>query len=125
MPLTDVSNEELKAAYNQPGATLQSLADTFGCTRQRVQQRLKKLGIDRRPQGATKLHRVRVRVDRQRFTPDDQQRMAVLYVQERKSLQKIADVFDTTPMTVMRYLKLAGVERRSRGRKEKAKIAKN
>ncbi len=119
MPLTDVSNEELKDAYNKPGATLQSLADTFGCTRQRVQQRLKKIGVNRRPQGATRLHRVRVYVDRQRFTPDDQTQMVVLYVQEGKSLQKIADVFDTTPMTIMRYLKLAGIERRSRGRKEK------
>lgn len=124
MPLTNVSNEELKAAYKQPGATLQSLADTFGCSRERVRQRLKKIGVDRNPPGSNKLHRVRVRVDRQRFTPTDQQRMVALYI-EGNSLQKIADVFDTTPMTIMRYLELAGIERRARGPREKSKDAEN
>lgn len=124
MPLIDVSNEELKAAYKAPGATLQTLADTFGCSRERVRQRLKKIGVDRNPPGSNKLYRVRVRIDRQRFTADDQQRMIVMYGQG-KSLQQIATVFDTTAMTVMRYLELAGIERRARGPREKAKVTEN
>jgi predicted DNA-binding protein YlxM (UPF0122 family) len=124
MPLIDVSNEELKAAYNAPGATLQTLATTFQCSREAVRQRLKKIGVARRPPGSSKLHRVRVRIDRQRFTPTDQQRMAVMYADD-SSLQEIASIFNTTAMTVMRYLELAGVERRSRGPREKAKITEN
>ena len=124
MPLIDVSNEELKAAYNVPGATLQTLATMFDCSRERVRQRLKKIGVQRNPPGSNKLHRVRVRIDRQRFTPIDQQRMATMYA-GGSSLQQIATVFDTTAMTVMRYLKLAGIERRARGPREKAKVTEN
>ena len=97
------------------GATLRELQKVDGRTHERIRQILLQAQVPMRPTGKRKQEKHPVFVGRISKFYDVIPEMVRHYECQKESLLTIANLFNTTPMTVRKLLVDAGVTMRSRG----------
>ena len=97
------------------GATLRELQKVDGRTHERIRQILLQAQVPMRPTGKRKQEKHPVFVGRISKFYDVIPEMVRHYEGQKESLLTIANLFNTTPMTVRKLLVDAGVTMRSRG----------
>lgn len=97
------------------GATLRELQKVDGRTHERIRQILLQARVPMRPTGKRKQEKHPVFVGRISKFYDVIPEMVQHYEGQKESLLTIANLFNTTPMTVRKLLVDAGVTMRSRG----------
>ena len=97
------------------GATLRELQKVDGRTHERIRQILLQAQVPMRPTGKRKQEKHPVFVGRISKFYDVIPEMVQHYEGQKESLLTIANLFNTTPMTVRKLLVDAGVTMRSRG----------
>lgn len=97
------------------GATLRELQKVDGRTHERIRQILLQAQVPMRPTGKRKQEKHPVFVGRISKFYDVIPEMVQRYEGQKESLLTIANLFNTTPMTVRKLLVDAGVTMRSRG----------
>ena len=101
---------EICAAY-KAGDSSPRLAERFSCSKRTILSVLKR-------------HSIEMRTDRRRFTDEQEQEIARLYQEERKSINELEEQFGCLPAHIWAILKRRGVKTRKSGESRKGKSRK-
>lgn len=96
-----LNKKTLAKLYIKEQKSTTQIAKMFGCTHRTIQIRCRKYGIKLRPKGL-------------RVKEIDKSILKKLYIEEGKSLIKIAEMFSCSPMTIWKRCKQYAIKTRSR-----------